>query len=168
MSTEDPSVRPKRDLPRKARRPKISAPPKTFGEAIFRLIGPLWNTRYGVPLYVLALALFGIWQLLNENGRQAVLSYLVDTFDKVVSRPFDVVIGDLDTTHVKKAGERNIWIFKPLPMQLQTVFAGTGHSIFVNDTGGHRSARFTLEPVLFPSDAASATLILKVRDPKDD
>jgi Phosphodiester glycosidase len=164
MSTSEHSARPKRDPPRKSRKPKASAPPKTFTEAIFRLIGPLWNRWYGIPIYLLVLSVFGIWLLLNNSERQALLIYIVDTFNELATTPFDVAISDIDTTQVKKAGERNIWVFKPVAMQLQAAFAGTGHSIFVNDAGGHRSARFTLEPALFASDAASATLILKVHD----
>jgi Phosphodiester glycosidase len=163
MSIAEHSVPPKRNLPRKPRKPKPSTPPKTFTEAILRLIGPLWNKWYGVPVVLLVLFVVGVWQVLNEGQRRAVVVYVFDTYYQMVTESYDIVITDIDTTQVKNSGHRSLWLFNPVPMELQAAFAETGHSVFVNDTGGRRSSKFTLETELF-SDATSATLILKLHD----
>ena len=131
MSVIEQSVPPKRPTPRKPRRRKAPAPPRTLADAILRLIGPLWNKWYGVPIILLVLLTTGVWHTLPESARSALTNYVGSLYGDMLAPSFDVVIDDLDTTKVNEVGAAHLSIFRPLAIQLQRAFDGTRNSTFV-------------------------------------
>ena len=159
MTIAEHSIPPKRHSPRKSRKRKISGPPRTFGEAILRLIGPLWSKWYGTPIILLVLLCFGGWRALNEGQQSAVLSHFVSLYEDLIAAKYDVAIDDLDLTRVDKSADPYLSIFRPVTIQLQRAFDGTRHSTFVNDSSTRIKSRFTLTPSLtFAALKATVTL----------
>jgi len=161
MTIAEHSIPPKRHSPRKSRKRKISGPPRTFGEAILRLIGPLWSKWYGTPIILLVLLCFGGWRALNEGQQSAVLSHFVSLYEDLIAAKYDVAIDNLDLTRVDKSADPYLSIFRPVTIQLQRAFDGTRHSTFVNDSSTRIKSRFTLTPSLtFAAPKATVTLAL--------
>jgi len=134
-----------------------------LADAIFRLIGPLWNKWYGIPIILLALSAAGLWHTLPENARTALVDDAATIFKGVLAPSFDVVIDDLDTTKVDAAGVAHLSVFRPLAIQLQRAFDGTSHSTFVCETGKTAKAIYTVKPLLV-LDGTTATVTLELHD----
>jgi tetratricopeptide (TPR) repeat protein len=163
MSVVEQSVPPKRPAPRKPRKRKTPAPPRTLADAIFRLIDPLWNKWYGVPIVLLALSTVGLWHTLPENARTEFVDEVAAMFKGVLAPSFDVVIDDLGTTNVNEAGAAHLAVFRPLAIQLQRAFDGTNHSTFVCEPGKTAKATYTIKPLLV-LDGTTATVTLELHD----
>lgn len=159
MTTAEQSIPPKRQSPRKPRKRRSSGPPRTFGEAILRLIGPLWSKWYGAPIILLVLFCFAMLRALSEGEQRAVLSSVVALYEDLVAVKYDVVIEDLELTRVDKSADPYLSIFRPVTIQLQRAFDGTRHSTFVNDSNTRIKSRFTIIPALtFAAPKATVTL----------
>jgi tetratricopeptide (TPR) repeat protein len=161
MTIAEQSLPPKRHSPRKPRKRKIAGPPRTFGEAILRLVGPLWGKWYGTPIILLVLLSFGVWRTLSEGQQRAVLASVVAFYDDMSAVKYDVAIDDLDLTRVDKSADPYLSFFRPVTIQLQRSFDGTRNSTFVNDSSARIKSSFTLTPSLtFAAPKATVTLAL--------
>jgi tetratricopeptide (TPR) repeat protein len=163
MTVAEQSIPPKRPAPRKPRRRKAPAPPRTLADAIFRLIGPLWNKWYGVPIILLVLSTAWVWHTLNDAEHRAFVSYLTSLPANMLAPSYDVVIDDLDTTTVNEAGAAHLSIFRPLAIQLQRAFDGTRHTTFVCEQGKSAKAKYSIKPLLV-LDGTTATVTLELQD----
>ena len=165
MTIAEHSVPPKRHSPRKPRKRKTPGPPRTFGEAVLRLVGPLWAKWYGTPVILILLLLFGVWRALGEGQQRAVLSSAVLFYENLSATKYDVAIDGLDLTRLDKSADPYLAIFRPVTIQLQRAFDGTRHSIFVSDSSNRIRSRFTLSPsVTFTAPKATVTLGLHDSD----
>jgi len=134
MTVAEHSIPPKRQSPRKPRKRRTSGPPRTFAEAVLRLIGPLWAKWYGVPVILLVLLAFGVWRALSESQQRVLLSSAASWYEDLIASNYDIVIDDLDVTQLDKSADVHLAIFQPVTIQLQRAFDGTNHSTFVNDS----------------------------------
>lgn len=163
MTIAEHSIPPKRQSPRKPRKRRISNPPRTFAEALLRLIAPLWSKWYGVPIILLVLSSFGAWRALNDSEHRAVMSYLASLYAEMTATKFDIAIDDLDLTRVDKSEELYLPLFRPVAVQLLRSFDGTRHSTFINGSSKRVKAKFTLTPSLTLS-GTKATVALELHD----
>jgi tetratricopeptide (TPR) repeat protein len=163
MTVAEHSIPPKRQSPRKPRKRRTSGPPRTFGEAVLRLIGPLWAKWYGAPIILLVLLAFGVWRALNENQQRVLLSSAASWYENLIAVKYDIVIDNLDVTRIDKSAYPYLAIFQPVSIQLQRAFDGTNHSTFVNDSSKRVKSRFTLTPAL-SFTGTKATVSLELHD----